>query len=179
MQRTAGGGGRWLHIVLGPVDPSQSERSCLSSSALDSRGTLILPDSRPREMMGRETAHSTHVTRRAGGRSAVRWGWEGGVGRDVKTGRQRGWCALAIAEAETVALSGTAWARCTTPWHTHTHKNLTHTNTDRQTHTHTHTHTHSETRRRPRLLWYFIRLNGGEMILSMPGSRPLGSCHCL
>lgn len=82
MQSTAaGGGGRWLHIVLGPVDPSQSEWSCLSSSALDSRGALILPDSQPREMMGRETAHSTHVTqrrnRRAGGRSGV--GWGGGI----------------------------------------------------------------------------------------------------
>ena len=81
--------------MLGPVDPSQSERSCLSSSALDSRGTLILPDSQPREMMGRETAHSTHVTRRAGtgGLTGGVGGWMGGrgvFGRDVKTGRQRG-----------------------------------------------------------------------------------------
>lgn len=66
----------WLQIVLGPVDPSQSERSCLSSSALDSRGTLIRPDSQPQEMMGRETAHSTHVTRRAGQSG----GWGGGRG---------------------------------------------------------------------------------------------------
>ena len=51
----------WLRIVLGPVDPSQSERSCLGSSALDSRGTLIRSDSQPQEMMGREAAHSTHV----------------------------------------------------------------------------------------------------------------------
>lgn len=88
-----GGGGRWLHIVLGPVDPSQSEWSCLSSSALDSRGALILPDSQPREMMGRETAHSTHVTQRAGtGGLAGGVGLDGGggFGRDVKTGRQRG-----------------------------------------------------------------------------------------
>lgn len=94
MQSTAaGGGGRWLHIVLGPVDPSQSEWSCLSSSALDSRGALILPDSQPREMMGRETAHSTHVTQRAGtGGLAGGVGLDGGggFGRDVKTGRQRG-----------------------------------------------------------------------------------------
>lgn len=31
-------------------------------SALDSRGPLIHPDSPPRELMGGETAHSTHVT---------------------------------------------------------------------------------------------------------------------
>ncbi|KAI3359115.1 hypothetical protein L3Q82_002657 [Scortum barcoo] len=61
----AGRGWR-LQIVLGPVDPSQSERSCLSSSALDLCGALIRHDSPPQEMMGRETAHSTHVTRRAG-----------------------------------------------------------------------------------------------------------------
>lgn len=73
------GRGWWLQIVLGPVDPSQSEWSCLSLSALDSRGTLIRPDSQPQEMMGRETAHSTHVTRRAGtsGKSGG-WGVKGG-----------------------------------------------------------------------------------------------------
>lgn len=68
------GGGWWLQIVLGPVDPSQSERSCLSSSALDSCGTLIRLDSQPQEMMGRETAHSAHVTLCAG---------TGGPGRRV------------------------------------------------------------------------------------------------
>lgn len=80
-----------MQIVLGPVDPSQSERSCLDSSALDSRGTLIHPDSQPQEMMGRETAHSTHVTGRAGtnGQAGRRVGG-GGVGWDGKTGRQRG-----------------------------------------------------------------------------------------
>lgn len=51
-----------IQIVLSPVDPSQSERSCLNMSALDSRGPLIHPDSPPRELMGGETAHSTHVT---------------------------------------------------------------------------------------------------------------------
>lgn len=44
-------------------------------SALDSRGPLIHPDSPPRELMGGETAHSTHVTQR----TDRRWGaadWE-------------------------------------------------------------------------------------------------------
>lgn len=53
-----------MQIVLSPVDPSQSERRCLNMSALDSHGSLIHPDSPPRELMGGETAHSTHVTQR-------------------------------------------------------------------------------------------------------------------
>ena len=70
-------GGGWLQIVLGPLDPSQSEWNCLSSSALDSHGILICPDSQPQEMMERETAHSTHVT------------WCTGVG-GYGEGRQQG-----------------------------------------------------------------------------------------
>lgn len=95
-----------MQIVLGPVDPSQSDRSCLGSSALDSRGTLIRPDSQPREMMGREAADSAHVSgtrRRAGMRGS---GWGGAdVGWDGKTGRQR---VLIIAESRTIPLPGTA-----------------------------------------------------------------------
>lgn len=80
-----------MQIVLGPVDPSQSEWSCLSLSALDSRGTLIRPDSQPQEMMGRETAHSIHVTRCAEtGGQAGRRVRGGDVGWYGKTGRQRG-----------------------------------------------------------------------------------------
>ncbi|CAB1431410.1 unnamed protein product [Pleuronectes platessa] len=41
-------------------DPSQSDQGCLSSSALDSRGALIRPDSQPQEVMEHETAHSTN-----------------------------------------------------------------------------------------------------------------------
>lgn len=48
-----------MQIVLGPLDPSQSKWSCLSLSALDSRGILIYPDSQPWEMMGHQTAQSS------------------------------------------------------------------------------------------------------------------------
>lgn len=84
------GVGGCLQIVLGPVDPSQSEWSCLSLSALDSRGTLIRPDSQPQEMMGRETAHSNHVTHVCRNGRAGRRVRGGGVGWYGKTGRQRG-----------------------------------------------------------------------------------------
>lgn len=74
-----------MQIVLSPVDPSQSERSCLNVSAFDWRGPLIHPDSPPRELMGGETAHSTHVTQR----SDRRWGaavlQTGGGERTVET----------------------------------------------------------------------------------------------
>lgn len=108
------GGKWWLQIVLGPVDPSQSEQSCLSSSALGSRDTLIRPDSQPQEMMGRETTHSTHVTQRAGvGRQEGVWGVLDRMGNRKAVRR----CVLTIAEAEIIALLGT-----TQTAHTHTHK---------------------------------------------------------
>lgn len=55
-----------MHIVLGPLDPSESEWSCLNTSTLDSLGILMRLDSQPREMMGPESTHSGHVSWRAG-----------------------------------------------------------------------------------------------------------------
>lgn len=43
-----------VQIVLGRLDPSQSEWSCLGSSALDPSGALIRPDSWPQEMIGQK-----------------------------------------------------------------------------------------------------------------------------
>lgn len=55
-----------MHIVLGPLDPSESEWSCLNTSTLDSLGILIRLDSQPQEMMEHESTHSVHVSWRAG-----------------------------------------------------------------------------------------------------------------
>lgn len=114
-------GGGWLQIVLGPLDPSQSEWSCLSSSALDSRGTLICPDSQPQEMMGCETTQSPHVTYRTG------TGGFGGcwTGREnMKATRQY---VLTIADAEAIALLGTRQTKRTIPWRVHAHTDKIHT----------------------------------------------------
>lgn len=109
-----------MQIVLGPVDPSQSKQSCLSSSALGSRDALIRPDSEPREMMGRETTHSTHVTRCAavGRHEGGVWGvgWDG-------MGKQEG--------SEAMCPHNSRCRNHSPAWH----------NTD-STHTHTHTLVH-------------------------------------
>lgn len=71
-----------MQIVLSPVDPSQSARSCLNTSALDPRGSLIHPDSPPRELMGGEAAHSTHVTQS----TDRQWGAADGEGKKGAVG---------------------------------------------------------------------------------------------
>lgn len=132
------GVGGCLQIVLGPVDPSQSEWSCLSLSALDSRGTLIRPDSQPQEMMGRETAHSNHVTR-----CAETGGQAGGCGVGVLDGMEK-------QEGSEVVCSRSSRGRNRSlAWH---HNDKTH-NALARTHTHTctdksHTDVHRQTRTR-------------------------------
>lgn len=123
MQGVGVGVGGCLQIVLGPVDPSQSEWSCLSLSALDSRGTLIRPDSQPQEMMGRETAHSNHVTR-----CAETGGQAGGCGVGVLDGMEK-------QEGSEVMCSRSSRGRNRSlAWH---HNDKTH-NALARTHTHMH-----------------------------------------